>query len=241
MLEATGPSGLPIALLCAMTSELRPLARALSLRSVTMPELRVVMGTVGGHLVVGTVIGIGPERAEGATERLLHAVSFSRVVLAGVSGGVADALPIGQVVAPAEVVDQRGGERLVPSRPGVLDPEGVLVTCASLQVGPGVLGALRDEGVTAVDMETAGVGAVCDARGLPWTVYRAISDRLCDDLVDDSILALTRPDGTTDLAAVVRMVARHPGEIRRLAAIGKDTGAALRALSAVVRRDLSSA
>jgi hypothetical protein len=69
-------------------------------------------------------------------------------------------------------------------------------------------------------------------------VFRAISDRLEDDLVDESILALTRPDGSTNLGAVARLVLRRPAEIRRLASIGRDTKKALTALTETARREV---
>ncbi len=239
-MAADGDDGQPIALLTAMTSEMKPLARALSLRRATLGGIRVATGTYRGRALVARVVGIGPAMARRNTEQLLDALPPGRVLLAGVSGGVAATLAIGRVLAPAVVVDQAGGERFTPSRTGPLGPTGTLLTCTTLQVGPDVLGALRVDGVTAVDMESAAVAAVCAARGVPWTVYRTISDRLQDDLVDESILGLTRPDGSTNLPAVLRLIARHPADLRRLAAIGRDTTVALRALRSAVLDDVSA-
>ena len=39
---------------------------------------------------------------------------------------------------------------------------------------------ISKDGVTAVDMETAAVAAVCDRRGTPWSVFRVISDMAGD-------------------------------------------------------------
>ena len=179
-------------------------------------------GTAGPAVtpVVAAVIGVGPDMARRTLERLLDAVPVSRVLLIGVSGGVADTLGIGAVMAPAVVIDRRSGARFVPDHPAGVEARGTLLTCETLAVGEGTLTAYRDQGIDAVDMETAAVAAVCTERGVPWSVFRAISDRLVDDLVDDTILGLTRPDGSTNLAAVARLVLRHPGDVRRLARLG---------------------
>ena len=52
--------------------------------------------------------------------------------------------------------------------------------------------------------------------------YRRISDDAFDPSVDDRILALSRPDGSPDLAAVARFLARDPRRARLLARLGKD-------------------
>ena len=52
---------------------------------------------------------------------------------------------------------------------------------------------ISDDGVTAVDMETAAVAAVCERRGTPWSVFRVISDMAGD--TDDSVLAMANPEG----------------------------------------------
>jgi nucleoside phosphorylase len=38
-------------------------------------------------------------------------------------------------------------------------------------------------------METAAVAEVCEERGVPWSVVRAISDRASDGSVDAEVLA----------------------------------------------------
>lgn len=230
-----------VALLAAMTSEMTPLARALGLRRTSIGGLAVRTGTVGPNRIVASVVGIGPAMATKGTERMLDAVTPDRVVLAGVSGAIAAGLRIGTVLAPALVVDQASGDRFTPRHSPGTSPEGTLLTCTTLQVGDDVLSALRTDGVMAVDMETAAVGAVCDRRGVPWTVFRVISDRLEDDLVDESILALTRPDGSTNIGAVLRLLVRRPADVKRLAAIGRDTKVALRALAATTAAELAVA
>ena len=78
------------------------------------------------------------------------------------------------------------------------------------------------QGATAVDMETSSIGAVWERQGLPWTVFRAISDRVQDELVDDVIAGLARPDGSPNFPAVARLLLRRPQEVRRLVRIARD-------------------
>ena len=48
---------------------------------------------------------------------------------------------------------------------------------------------------------------------MPWTVFRAISDRATDGSVDDEVFHLSHQDGTPDPRAVARYLVRHPGRI----------------------------
>jgi adenosylhomocysteine nucleosidase len=96
-----------------------------------------------------------------------------------------------------------------------------------LHSDPSTVARLAHEGVVAVDMETAAIGAVCVARGVPWSVYRAISDRAGDPEVDAELLGMTRPDGTASPAAVLRFVARHPRRIPKLVRLGRGLQAAV--------------
>ncbi|MEZ5206711.1 MAG: hypothetical protein R2690_06960 [Acidimicrobiales bacterium] len=79
----------------------------------------------------------------------------------------------------------------------------------------------------AVDMETAAIALVAAARGVPWSVLRAISDRAGDPLVDDELLAMTRADGSADIGATARYLIRHPGRIPHLARLGRGMRAAV--------------
>jgi hypothetical protein len=78
---------------------------------------------------------------------------------------------------------------------------------------------------------------------VPWSVFRALSDHVDEELVDDAVFGLSRADGSPDLGAVLRYVARRPWRIPRLVRLGRDTSAATttaaRAAIDAVRRELS--
>ena len=229
--------GRTVLVLSAMPIELRPFVRKLQLRRSEAGGVSVRTGVAGTTPVVASVVGVGPTEARRVTGRLLDAVPAGRVIMIGVAGGVDPAFGVRSVLSPTTVIEQSTGEVLHPDYAPGVDAVGTLLTCATISTEV-KLDRLRAEGVTAVDMETAAVGSVCHERGIPWTVFRSISDTLEDGLVDETTLALTRPDGSTDLAQVAKMVVRHPASVRTLIKLGQDTKAAVAAHTASALRDL---
>jgi adenosylhomocysteine nucleosidase len=215
-----------IAVLGAMPSELRPLVRPLGLRKAQLGAIEVRTGRVGDHDVVALRTGIGPDQAHKATEQLLVGGPFDRVVMIGIAGGITGDQEIGDVVVPERVIDGRTGTSYTPAPLPGLEHKGALHTADYLILDPEKVAEMRAQGVVALDMETAAVAAVCEAAGTEWSSIRSISDRAADELVDRDLLELTKPDGTADLPAVAKRLAKHPGDIRKLAQLGRDAGVA---------------
>lgn len=145
--------------------------------------------------------GIGMHAAKRATDRLLDAMPVDRVLVVGIAGDVG------------------------PSRVGGAPARGTLATSDEFLVDPATLEHLARDGVIALDMETSAVAAVCEARGTPWSVVRAISDRT-DDHPDDAVLGLAKPDGSPNLPAAARFVLAHPWRVPQLARLARDARAA---------------
>jgi adenosylhomocysteine nucleosidase len=207
----------PIAFVCAMPMELRPLARRLGLRR----DGATHTGTLDGRPVVAVVTGMGPRLATEGTARLLAAEPVpEQVVVVGITGAVDAETPIGTLVVPERVVDGATGREHRHRPPGTATAHGALWTTDAM-TPPAELPALRAQGVVAVDMETAAVAAACEAQGVPWSVFRCVSDRATDPQLDDEVFHLSRQDGTPDLRAVARYVARHPGRIPGLVRLGR--------------------
>ena len=77
---------------------------------------------------------------------------------------------------------------------------------------------------------------MCDKRGVPWSVVRAISDRAGDGSVDAEIVGLSHPDGRPNFSAVARYLLRHPGALPRLSRLAKGANlAAGRAADAAIK------
>jgi adenosylhomocysteine nucleosidase len=201
-----------IAFVCAMPMELRALRRLVRLRKTRLGYA----GRIGEHRVVAAVTGVGTALARAAAIRLVDAVDVEWVIVFGIAGGIGNQIPIGTLVLPQLVVSGADGSVHRPTPLRVGTPYGKLWTTDELILDQAQHTDLRVDGVIALDMETAAVAQVCDDRGLPWSVVRAISDRASDGTVDTEILDLIRPDGTQNLPAVARYLVRHPGSLPRL-------------------------
>jgi adenosylhomocysteine nucleosidase len=208
--------------LAPMRSELRPLVRHLGLRVQVVDGDRWHRTRSADTEVVACLANIGTAEAAAATERLLDAFDVHHVVVVGIAGSLDPALEIGDLVVPEVVVDHATGREFVPTNLANRRPRGSLLTSDDYLHDPDDLAALIADGVVAVDMETAAVAAVCETRGVPWSVFRAVSDRASDaGLIGDAILDLVRPDGSANMAAVARFLITKPHRIPQLVRLGR--------------------
>ena len=92
------------------------------------------------------------------------------------------------------------------------------------------------DGFLAVDMESAAVAEVCEARGCPWSIYRCIGDRYFDGLLDERVIAATNPDGSGNMAEITRLIESDPEIGTKLDRLRRETAhAAKLAAEAAVR------
>ena len=216
-----------LAFLCAMPMELRPLARRLSLRRARVEGIAVYAGTCGGRPALALATGMGTILAAAATERLLGAAAVSHVQVFGIAGAADNATPVGTIVRPELTVDGASGRQFVPraAARGGGGLSGILWTTDELITGGDVLADLRARGVVALDMETAAVAHVCEARGVTWSVFRAISDRPSDG-IDLEVVAMSNQDGTPNHEAIAAYFERHPEKAALLAETGANAALA---------------
>lgn len=209
-----------------MQPELRPLAKLVPLVQREVGDRVVHTGTVGEVELVATITTMGTAAAAATTEFVLHELDVDHVVLIGIAGGLGDDVHIGDLLVPEVVVDYNSGRE---TRPTALDdrvPKGRLVTSAELILDHEILGRLAAEGIAAIDMETSAVGAVCDRDGVPWSVFRGISDHIRDGLVDNAVSGLAKADGSVNVGALLKYLGPRPWRARRLAKLGRDMNAA---------------
>ncbi len=224
-----------VAFVCAMPMELAPLVRSLSLTKQAVGPLEGAVGRIGTRPVVAVVTGMGTSLATVGVEALVAAVTVERVLVVGITGAVGSELPIGALICPDRVVNGATGEAFRPDPLGGGRPTGTLWTSDSMITDPDALAALQRDGVVALDMETAAVAEVCRRRAIPWSVFRAVSDRATDGIVDDEVFHLSHQDGTPNAKAVASYMARHPGRLPALARAARDSReAAARAASAAI-------
>jgi adenosylhomocysteine nucleosidase len=210
-----------IGILCPMPIELRPVVRALGLRP-DPADTSLYRGRHGGAAIVATRTGVGTARAGAATERLLAHGPFNIVYVVGIAGGVDLDLEIADLINPEVVVDGATGETFRP-HPWMAQPQkGSLVTGDELIVDVDRIAQQRADGVVALDMETASVGRVCEQRGQRWSAVRSISDR-AGTILDESVMTMLNPDGSTKLGSALAHLATHPQKIPFLVRLGTDS------------------
>jgi adenosylhomocysteine nucleosidase len=216
-----------LAFVAAMTSELRPIVKTLNLEPARLGSLDGYRGhAANGTEIVAAVTTMGTVAARKATEAVLDAATPERVVMVGIAGGIDSVTAVGDVIVPALVLDGATGATYAPAPVPGFAATGTLHTSDVLMIEPARLDALVADGVIALDMETAAVAAVCEARGVPWSVVRAISD-IAGDGADDEIFAMTKPDGSPDAAKVAKYLMKHPGKVRDLGRLAKGANIAI--------------
>jgi adenosylhomocysteine nucleosidase len=218
-----------VAILAPMHPELRPLRRPLSLRRLGDGDDALFTGALGGVEVVAAIAGIGTQAAARTTERLLERAEVDRLVVVGIAGAIAASVGVGDLVVPERVLDLASGREHRPTPLGSVPARGILATSDALVTRPDALARLEREGVVAIDMETAAIAAVCERRGVAWSVFRAISDRAGAGPLDPEILRLAGSEGRPAPLALARFLLSQPWRVPQLFRLGRDTGRATRA------------
>ncbi len=203
-----------------MPMELVPLTRDLGLVETDVDGVAVHRGRVGERDVVAIVTGMGTDFATTGTEQLLDRFSVDHVLVVGITGALENDTPIGTLVMPEVVVHGPSGREHRHAPIGDHAHVGQMWTSDELITDAERLLALRARGVVSLDMETAAIAHVCEARGVPWSVFRAISDRASDGSVDPEIFAMSNLDGSPNHEAITAYFAAHPEATERLAEMG---------------------
>jgi hopanoid-associated phosphorylase len=150
----------------------------------------------------------------------------------GIAGGLSPGLRPGICVIATEIVtsnrrlatDTRWSQRLRSALPDAL--HGPLAGVPAALTDPAAKRALHHAtGAIAVDMESHVVADIAAARGLPMTAIRVIADP-AERALPNAALAGMRPDGTTDVGAVIKALARRTRDLPALCRVALDTRAA---------------
>lgn len=228
-------SGRSLLILTAVDVEAARLARRLALSAVPSLPFRAFHRR-GIRLAV---VGPGARELSERWVRLVDGLTDPLVVSAGVCGGLAPELAVGDLVLPDRVLGPGGEVFEVGASPAA---RGLAAAMPSARRGllvttPEVVGTVRAKaalraatGAIAVDMESAGILAAAAAAGCPSVVVRAVSDVATRALGAD-LVGLVAPDGRLRLGRAVALVLRRPGRIPHALALGRDTGRALATVS----------
>jgi adenosylhomocysteine nucleosidase len=215
-----------VGVLGAMRLELKPLIAAYNLRKEGSGVDAIFRGHAGTTKVVATTMQMGTVAATKATERLLDAGTIDHVVVIGVAGGVGPTVTVRDLIVPEVVLDGASGKEYRPAPLPGFEARGILRTGDDFLTDHEPVAALAAEGVIALDMETAACAAVCERRGVPWSVARGLSDHNVDAPVDSEVLGLATPDGGANYGALARYLLPRPWKLLHLARLARDTTAA---------------
>jgi adenosylhomocysteine nucleosidase len=221
-----------------MQPELKAIVKSFGLRPTSKDGVFSHSGAVGDWSVSALVTGMGPALGAGAAERALATGPVAHVMVIGIAGGLDPALPVGSLMVPSRVQLYPDGPEYhahpLPSRRA----EGGLMTTDGLFDEDDVWKPILARGFGAVDMEAAGVAEVCEARGVDWSIYRGISDRPDEHIVDQAVFGLSKPDGSADPLAVAKYLARDPRRAKALANLNRCMQVAASLAADAARQDL---
>ena len=199
------------------------------------------------HLPAGSAIKLSGARlkgAEQATEALI-AGGTTALLSFGLAGGLAPGLPPGTLLLPDRVIDasgiayptdeswhERASLALVEFQPVTQPIFGSDIPLATLTDKQSWH---RRSGAVAVDMESHVLARAARRAGLPLLIIRAIADP-AERTLPGAALVGVRPDGRSDILAVLSALLRSPGQLPALIRLGRDAGAATRSLLGGARR-----
>ena len=204
-----------------MRPELKAIVKSFDLKETAIHPVFSHSGTAGAWEVVSLVTGMGPHLAREATQKALAAGPFDHVMVVGIAGGLDPALPVGSLMVPSRVQLYPDGPVYQPQTLPPREAAGGLMTTDGLFDGEEVWRPILERGFGAVDMEAAGVAEVCEAAGVAWSVYRGISDRPDEHIVDQAVFSLSKPDGSADPVALAKYLARDPRRAKALAHLNR--------------------
>jgi adenosylhomocysteine nucleosidase len=206
-----------VAVLAPMKPELKAVVKSFGLQPSPDDPVFSHTGSAGSWGVAALVTGMGPALAREATRKALATGTFNHVMVIGIAGGLDPDLPVGSLMVPSRVQLYPEGPEFhahpVPPRVA----EGSLMTTDGLFDNEQVWQPILERGFGAVDMEAAGVAEVCEEAGVGWSVYRGISDRPDEHIVDQAVFGLSKPDGSADPVALAKYLARDPRRAKALA------------------------
>jgi hopanoid-associated phosphorylase len=195
-------------------------------------EARIAAGP-GVHVICS---GDGRNLAAKLTNAIAEARTLVRgcpgIISFGVAGGLAPHLQPGTCVVGSAVLSgskrmptsQEWSRKLLQTIPGAVS--GMLLGVPAPVAHPDEKRALyRETGAIAVDMESHIVAAVAHEHEVPVAAIRVITDPAKRALPRSAVAAM-RPNGTTNIAAMLRSVVSRPRELPALLQTALDARAA---------------
>lgn len=208
--------------------------------ALTIPLIAVTGLAAEARIAAGSGITTLPGGGDAARLALMlqaHLEQGARAVISfGIAGGLAAGYPPGTVVVARTVVtdddrwpaDPDWHRALTAALPQAV-PGNLLGVDAAVAGAPAKALLRARSGAVAVDMESHVAARLAARYGLPFAALRVISDPAERGLPQAALVGM-RPDGGTDIGAVLRALARHPADLPGLIRTALDAQAAFRAL-----------
>ena len=239
----------------ALDTELAGIRRHLELAdSVTVGDVRMEHGRLGGQDCVLVQSGMGRQRAEQALSAVLARYQPVAVLSLGFCGALSATLRVGDLVVCTPVgalLTLPSGPHVAPSPVGWLHCDASLVQQALAVPTPPGAGHLVAGGCVtvpsaagprsvkhwlseslpsvAVDMESFWIGRLAQEAGVPLLVVRSVSDTLAESL--PSFEGLVDDFGRASLTTLSRYLLHHPLRVAQLARLGLQAHRAAQSLT----------
>lgn len=191
------PAPVRVALVYALTDEVRPLVKEASLGpKIIHKQARIQLGTLRGVEVAFCRTGIGIANAHEGAERLLELAKPEVILSLGCAGAAHPDLETGDVVLPSEIRSETPTDRFATSEAERIDLERLLreeqipYSVGTVMTLWKIAGRTAKEesgakGAACVDMETAAVAAIAEKAGVPLVSLRVIFDTIEEEFPSD--------------------------------------------------------
>lgn len=203
-----------------------------ALKEEAAPFHKIAAGKPG---VATLTVGIGRKNAEKAVRKFLKGTSPEMVLICGFAGGLNPKFKLGDVVFEIGNLKPDMGNRLViaGAKRAIFHCSDSIATTAAEKKN-----LFAETGADAVEMESAGIRAVCAERGILCGIVRVISDTVNEDLPLD-FNALAKPDKSLDFSKLALAMVKAPWKIGAIMALQKNTNFAAKQLAAVLDKVIS--
>jgi len=218
-----------IALSFALPEESRDLARHVEGARRSGPAaLPVIAGKLRGREVALVHSGMGMKSAGERVGSFLDAHAPGALIAAGFGGGLAAGLKVGDMVV-AQNFSDAGLLEATAKLPG--ERGNLITTREAIESALQKKDLARHTGAIVVDMETAAIYRLCEARKIPMLAARAISDTVDEDLPVPMEIWFDMARQRPRAMRLILHLAGHPEKIERFAKFVRGVGRARRTLT----------